>query len=135
MADAKKPIPSPTDVTQPFWSSCNSGILRLRRCSHCHRYRGPSRIVCGCGQSDFVWADASGRGRIFSYTVVHRAPDPAFRAELPYVIAIVALEEGPHLFGNVEGCAPDAVLIDMPVEAVFETLADDIGTVKFKPVD
>jgi uncharacterized protein len=134
MADATKPLPSPTDATQPFWSGCSSGVLRLRSCSHCDRFRGPSRIVCECGQSDFVWTDACGRGRVFSYTVVHRAPDPAFRADLPYVVAIVALEEGPHLLSNIIGCAPEAVLIDMPVEAVFEILTDDIGTAKFKPI-
>jgi uncharacterized OB-fold protein len=65
---------------------------------------------------------------------VHRAPDPAFRAELPYVVAIIALDEGPHLLSNIIGCSPEAVSIDMPVEAVFQTLADDIGTVKFKPI-
>jgi uncharacterized protein len=134
MADGTKPIPSPTDATQPFWSGCASGVLRLRRCTHCNRLRGPSRFVCECGQSDFVWIDASGRGHIFSYTVLHRAPDPTFRADLPYVVAIVALEEGPHLLSSIIGCAPEAISIDMPVEAVFETLMDDIGTARFKPI-
>jgi uncharacterized OB-fold protein len=134
MAEGTKPIPSPTDATQPFWSGCASGVLRLRRCTHCNRFRGPSRFVCECGQSDFVWTDASGRGHIFSYTVVHRAPDPAFRAELPYVVAVIALEEGPRLLGNVTGCAPEGVCIGMPVQALFETLAPDIGMAKFKPI-
>jgi uncharacterized OB-fold protein len=134
MAEGTKPIPSPTDATQPFWSGCASGVLRLRRCTHCNRFRGPSRLVCECGQSDFVWTDASGRGHIFSYTVVHRAPDPAFRAELPYVVAVIALEEGPRLLGNVTDCAPEDVCIGMPVQALFETLAPDIGMAKFKPI-
>lgn len=134
MADVTKPIPSPTDATQPFWQGCSSGVLRLRRCSHCDRFRGPSRIVCECGQPDFVWADASGRGNVFSYTVLHRAPDPAFRADLPYVVAVVALEEGPHLLGNLIECAPDSVSIGMRVRAVFETVAADIGVAKFAPL-
>jgi uncharacterized OB-fold protein len=133
MADGTKPIPSPTDATRSFWSGCASGVLRLRRCAHCNRLRGPSRLVCECGQSDHVWTDASGRGQIFSYTVVHRAPDPAFRAEVPYVVAVIALEEGPHLLSNVIGCSPDGVRIGMPVHAVFETVAPDIGLAKFKP--
>ena len=91
-------------------------------------------MVCECGQSDFVWTDASGRGHVFSYTVLHRAPDPAFRDDLPYVVAIVALEEGPRLLANVIGCTPDAVSIGMPVHAVFETVASDIGVAKFKPL-
>ena len=133
MAEASKPLPSPTDVTQPFCQGCSAGVLRLRRCSHCGRVRGPSRIVCECGQADHGWIDASGRGQIFSYTVVHRAPDPAFRNDLPYVVAVVALEEGPHLLANVIGCQPQQVSIGLEVEAVFETVAPDIGVAKFRP--
>jgi len=133
MADGTKPIPSPTEATLPFWAGCASGVLRLRRCTRCDRCRGPSRLVCECGQSDFVWTDASGRGQIFSYTVIHRAPDPAFRAEVPYVVAVVALDEGPHLLSNIVGCSPVRVRIGMPVDAVFETVAPDIGMAKFKP--
>jgi uncharacterized OB-fold protein len=88
-------------------------------------------VVCTCGQSDFVWTDVSGRGEVFSYTVLHRAPDPAFRGDVPYVVAVVALEEGPHLLANLIGCAPDSVSVGMRVQAVFETVAPDIGVVKF----
>jgi uncharacterized OB-fold protein len=133
MADASKPIPSPTDATQPFWQGCSTGVLRLRRCSHCDRFRGPSRMVCECGQADFVWADASGRGAVFSYTVLHRAPDPAFRGDVPYVVAVIALEEGPYLLANLIGRAPDRVSVGMRVQAVFDTVAPDIGVVKFAP--
>jgi uncharacterized OB-fold protein len=131
MADATKPIPSPTDSTQPFWQGCSFGALRLRRCSHCDRFRGSGRMVCECGQSDFVWADVSGHGDVFSYTVLHRAPDPAFRGDVSYVVAVVALEEGPHLLANLIGCSPDSVSIGMRVQAVFETVAPDIGVAKF----
>jgi uncharacterized OB-fold protein len=133
MGDATKPLPSPTDATRPFWSGCASGILRLRRCRECGLYRGPSRLVCDCGSSDHVWTDVSGRGEIFSYTVVHRAPDPAFRAEVPYIVAIVRLEEGPHLLSNVVECGPDDARIGMPVHAVFERVAPDVGMVRFRP--
>jgi uncharacterized OB-fold protein len=133
MANVTKPIPSPTDATRPFWSGCASGVLRLRRCAGCGRFRGPSRLVCDCGRSDHVWTDVSGRGEIFSYTVVHRAPDPAFRAEVPYVVAVIELEEGPHLLGNFVECSPDGLSIGMPVHAVFEEVAPEIGMVKFKP--
>jgi uncharacterized OB-fold protein len=134
MTDAAKPIPSPTDATRPFWQGCSVGVLRLRRCSHCDRFSGPSRMVCECGRSDFAWTDVSGRGQVFSYTVLHRAPDPAFRADVPYVVAVVALNEGPHLLASLIGCAPDGVSIGMAVHAKFETVAPDIGVAKFKPL-
>jgi uncharacterized OB-fold protein len=91
-------------------------------------------MVCECGKSDFVWTDASGRGEVFSYTVLHRAPDPAFRGDLPYVVAIVALAEGPRLLANVIGCLPEAVSVGLPVHAVFETVAPNIGIAKFQPL-
>ena len=134
MADASKPLPSPTDATLPFWQGCSAGVLRLRRCSHCARFRGPSRIVCECGQLDYLWVAAAGRGQIFSYTVLHRAPDPAFRDDLPYIVAVLILEEGPRLLANVIGCSPEQISIGMRVQAVFETVAPDIGVAKFKPL-
>ena len=134
MAESGKPIPSPTDAVRPFWQGCSVGTLRLRRCNDCERWRGPSRIVCECGRADFTWTDAKGRGEVFSYTVVHRAPDPAFRGDVPYVVAVVALAEGPHLLANVIDCAPETVSVGLPVQAVFETVAPDIGIARFKPL-
>jgi uncharacterized OB-fold protein len=89
-------------------------------------------MVCACGATAAEWTAVSGRGTVFSYTVVHRAPDPAFKAELPYVIAIVALEEGGRLMSNLIGTEPDSVRIGMPVQAVFETVAEGIGVPKFR---
>jgi hypothetical protein len=91
-------------------------------------------MVCECGQPDFVWTEVSGDGQVFSYTVLHRAPDPAFRGDIPYVVAIVGLNEGPHLLANLIGCTADGVSIGMRVQAVFETVAPDIGVAKFKPL-
>lgn len=133
MAENTKPVPSPTDANQSFWSGCASGVLRLRNCPRCASFLAPTRPVCACGNAELTWVDTSGRGRIFSYTVVHRAPDPAFRAELPYVIAVVELEEGARLLSNITGCAPAEVRVGMPVRAVFEQLAPDIGVAKFQP--
>ncbi|MDO8595304.1 MAG: Zn-ribbon domain-containing OB-fold protein [Sulfuricaulis sp.] len=134
MAENTKPVPSPTDATQAFWSGCASGVLRLRKCPRCANFLAPTRAVCACGNSELTWVDASGRGKIFSYTVVHRAPDPAFRAELPYVIAVVELEEGAKLLSNITGCAPGEIRIGMPVRAVFDQVAPGIGVPKFQPV-
>lgn len=128
-----KPVPSPTDANRPFFQGCAEGVLRLKRCTACGRQHAPTRAACACGGIAFEWTQASGRGTVFSYTVVHRAPDPAFRADLPYVIAIVEFEQGGRLMSNLVNCAPDAVTVGMPVQAVFETVADGVGVVKFQP--
>jgi len=89
--------------------------------------------VCVCGATAAEWTAVSGLGTVFSFTVVHRAPDPAFKAELPYVIAIVALEEGGRLMSNLTGCPPESVRIGLPVRAVFETVGEGVGVPKFTP--
>ena len=128
-----KPIPSPTDATQAFWSGCAENVLRLRSCPRCNKRLAPTRAVCACGNSELPWVDTSGQGRIFSYTVVHRAPDPAFRPEVPYVIAIVELDEGAKLMSNIIGCSPADVRVGMKVRAVFDQVAPGIGVPKFQP--
>jgi uncharacterized OB-fold protein len=70
---------------------------------------------------------------VYSFTVTHQNQSPGFREELPYVLAIVELEEGPRLMTNVVGCAPDAVRIGMPVQAVFEDVTPEVTLLKFRP--
>lgn len=135
MAETAKPIPSPTETTGPFWAGCAAGKLRLRHCARCNRYFAPTRMACSCGSGELPWVDTSGRGTVFSFTIVHRAPDPAFRAETPYVIAVVELEEGARLLSNVIGCRPDDVRIGMKVTAAFEEVAPAIGVHKFRPAE
>jgi len=133
MAEAPKPIPSPTLTSQPFWAGCREGRLRLQRCGACRQFLFAPRPACPhCGGADLAWSDVSGRGRVFSFTVVHRAPSEAFRAQVPYVVAIVELEEGVRLLANVVGCAPADVRVGMPVRAVFEPVTADIGGPKFQ---
>lgn len=133
MTDNTKPVPSSTDASGPFWSGCAAGTLRLRHCPVCKISYAPTRSLCSCGNSELTWVEASGRGSVFSYTVVHRAPDPAFKADLPYVIAIVELEEGAKLLSNVGGCPPEEVTIGMAVQAVCHELVPGIGLHRFQP--
>ena len=81
MSEFRKPVPAPTDASRPFWAGCAEGKLLLRRCRQCDKHHAPTRHVCSCGGSDLEWTEVSGLGRVFSYTVVHRAPDPAFKAD------------------------------------------------------
>ncbi|HEV7801491.1 MAG TPA: OB-fold domain-containing protein, partial [Burkholderiales bacterium] len=94
----ERPIPVPDAATAPYWSAANEGRLVLPRCTACSRWHFYPRALCPyCSSDKLEWQSASGRGEVYSYTVVHRAPSPAFAAEVPYVVAIVELEEGPHL--------------------------------------
>ena len=76
---------------------------------------------------------ASGWGTVYSFTVTHQNQAPGFREELPYVLAIVELDEGVRMMTNVVGCAPDAVRVGMRVEVVFEDVTPEITLAKFRP--
>ena len=77
---------------------------------------------------------ATGRGTVYSFTVTYQNQAPGFREELPYVLAIVELDEGVRMMTNVVGCAPDAVRVGMAVEVVFEDVTAEITLAKFRPV-
>jgi len=109
MADAPaKPLPVPNADTAPFWEGAARGELRLQRCAACGHTQFPPRAICiQCHASAPGWRVASGRGRLVSHTRVHRPPSPAFKTGLPYVVALVALEEGPRIMVNLRGMAAD----------------------------
>jgi uncharacterized OB-fold protein len=112
----------PSPETAGFWEGVGQRELRLKWCPHCARAFHPKRIVCtACGASDLAWHAASGRGRVYSFSEVHRAPAPEFAASVPYYVGLVALEEGVHLFTRF---LPEAgtVAIDAPVQLDFQVL-------------
>jgi uncharacterized OB-fold protein len=79
------------------------------------------------------WVKASGRGKVLSFTIVYRPVTRAFAAEVPYVVALITLDEGPQMMSNVVGCAPESVHMGMPVEVVFEDWPEEISIAKFRP--
>ncbi|HEY2106061.1 MAG TPA: OB-fold domain-containing protein, partial [Candidatus Binataceae bacterium] len=79
------------------------------------------------------WQVTSGCGKVLSYTIVHWSPNPAYAAAAPYSLALIRLDEGPHMLTNIVGCPPDGVSIGMKVTVVFEQCGLDITLPKFKP--
>lgn len=115
-----RPLPRPTAETKPFWEGCASGVLRYQSCSHCGTVQLIPRSLCAACQSKALsWHESSGNGRVLTYTTVYRAPTPAFRAEAPYVIAIVDMDEGFRLMTNVAGGAASAIEIGAKVRIGF----------------
>lgn len=116
-----KPLPQPNVVTQRFWSSCKDGRFEFQHCKACGHSQFPPRLTCtACHGADLDWLPSSGRGTVYSFTVVHRAPLESFKSDVPYVIAIVALEEGVRAMVNLRGVDPETVSIGMPIEVFFE---------------
>lgn len=134
MAEPLKPIPVPNEDSKRFWEGCNAGRLVLQQCRACGHVRFYPRVCCTeCASTDTEWIAATGRGTVYSHTTVYRAPSAAFKADVPYVLALVTLDEGPRMMTNIIGCAPDEVAIDMPVKVVFDRVSEDIAVPKFEP--
>lgn len=117
----EKPLPVPNADTAAFWEGCARGELRLQRCLSCGAAQFPPRALCAaCHAPDPVWERASGRGRIVSHTRVHRPPSPAFKADAPYVVALVTLEEGPRMMVSLRGAAAEAPRIGDAIRIGFD---------------
>ncbi|WP_084187648.1 Zn-ribbon domain-containing OB-fold protein [Mycobacterium paraffinicum] len=114
------PCPVPDQDSEGYWGATARGELLLQRCEDCANVQHYPRLFCTrCHGPRLTWTPASGRGVIYSRTVVRRAPTQALRAEAPYVIAIVELEEGPRVFANVVDSPVDDVVIGKTVTVGF----------------
>jgi hypothetical protein len=135
MTQSLKPSPVVTVVERPFWDAAKKGDLIIQKCVDCNQLIFYPRIYCPhCHSAALTWEKASGKGKVYTYTVVVNNPHSSFLADMPFVIAIVKLEEGVQMLSNIVGCRPEDVTCDMPVEVVFEKLNDEFTLPKFKPV-
>jgi len=132
----KKPVPIVNPWARPFWEAARERRFIIQRCTDCKKYIFYPRICCPHCFSDRVeWVEASGKGTIYSYTVVLNNAPSAFMNDVPYIIAVVKLEEGVQLLSNIVDCDPEKVRCDMKVEVAFEKLDDQFTLPKFKPVN
>jgi uncharacterized OB-fold protein len=129
-----KPVPVPKAETLPYWEGCKRHELKIQKCADCGNLQFYPRVICAKCFSDHVeWVKTSGRGTVLSYTVIYRPVSEAFAADVPYVLALVTLAEGPNMLTNIVGCPPEKVVIGMPVEVTFEDWTDEISIAKFRP--
>ena len=129
----KNHLPIPDAETEPYWQGAKQGTLRLKRCRPCNRPFFYPRTYCPrCWSADTDWMEASGRGTIYSYTVIAHSDVQPFHSWLPYVVALVELEEGPRLVTNIVGCEPREVTVGQRVEVVFEKIDDAVTLPKFR---
>jgi uncharacterized OB-fold protein len=133
MPEPGRALPQPTPETQHFWDGTRAGELRLQRCDGCGKNYFPPRPFCPqCGSRHVSVFPASGKAVLWSY-VIHHRPVAGFTP--PYAIAVVQLAEGPRMMTNIVECpqTPEALVLDMPVEVVFEKQNDAITLPFFRP--
>jgi len=129
-----KHLPPVNAESAPFWDACRAGELHLQRCAACSRWQFYPRLLCtACGGRELAWQQASGKARLATFTIVRRAVSAAYEDDVPYVVALVKLEEGPTMMSNVVDCDPEALEIGMPLEVTFEAYTDEITVPQFRP--
>jgi uncharacterized OB-fold protein len=134
MSPLPAPAPPVTPETKPFWDATAEGRLVLPRCAACEAFVWYPRAFCPRCGSAVEWVDASGRGTVYSFTVVHRGGQGPYRDAMPYVLAYVELDEGPRLLTNLVDCDVESLRIGEPVRAVFDPTGEGPALVRFRPV-
>jgi len=132
----EKPLPVIDPDTAPYWDALRQHRLLLKRCLDCNRFHFYPRALCPhCYSDSLEWAEVSGVGEIYSYTVARRPAGPAFKADTPYIVAVVALDEGPRMMTNIVGTAPANVQIGRRVAVSYDDVTDAVTLPKFKMTD
>jgi len=137
MADGeyKLPVPVADGESQEFYAGARQHKLMLVRCAQCGSWRLPGRERCSdCWSTESTWAEASGKGKLYTFGIMHQQYHPAFADAIPYNYAYVELDEGPRLITNIVDCPNEALRVDMPVEAVYDDVSAETTLVRFRPV-
>ena len=130
-----KHFPRPTPETEVYWEGCRKHELLLQRCTQCSEFQFYPRIICtNCASEDLEWVKGSGRGRVLTFAIVRRAVSEAYAADVPYVVALIQLDEGPTMMSNVVQCDPETVKIGSPVQVIFEDWSEEISVPQFRPL-
>jgi uncharacterized OB-fold protein len=133
IAEYTKPLPTLTRLNRPFFEGARQGELRLQRCDACGQYWFPPSTNCSrCLSTAYTWTPVSGRGRVWSWIVMHQRYFKSFEADLPYNVAFIKLDEGPFMMSTIVGTPVEAIRCDLPVQATFDPATDEIAVPKFR---
>ena len=128
-----KLVPEPAADTKPYWDALHAGHFHLQRCADCKKVRHYPRPVCGaCYSMNAEWCEASGRGTLHSWTITHHAFVPGLKADLPYTLLTVDLEEGVRMQAQARGIEEEALKIGLRVKVGFEKVTDDLTLAVFE---
>jgi uncharacterized protein len=119
----------------PFFAGCRAGELRIPHCTRCGAWNWYPRLDCRTCAGELRWTPVSGRARLFTWTVVHRAFLDDFKDRVPYLTALVELEEDPllRLAALLVDVHPEELHLDLPLEACFEQTSEDLLVPRFRP--
>jgi hypothetical protein len=128
-------LPAPDNAALHYWQSAADGKLVLQRCVDCGEFQFYPRALCAACGGETEWVDASGRGTLYTFTIIRQNRSEAFVRLSPYAVGIVELDEGVRMMSNIVGCELDQLEVGMPLEVLLLKAADDVGLPFWRPVD
>ncbi|QBD77001.1 hypothetical protein EPA93_13705 [Ktedonosporobacter rubrisoli] len=129
----QKPVPIPDEASQPFFAGARAHRLMIQQCKACSAVMWPVKSRCdNCLRPAVNWVQASGKGTLYSFVLMHQIYHPGFATEVPYIIAQVDLLEGLRIITNIVDCPSADLQIGMPLEVTFEAITDKITLPSFK---
>lgn len=134
-ANLQFPAPQVTALSKPFWDGCKAGKLLIQKCSGCGHFRFyPCEGCPDCRSTDYEWTEVSGKGKLYSWIVIHRAVDPVWQKMTPFVSGVVEIDEQPGCLvpGLILGVAPNNVRDGMPVKVEFEQTGPEVSVPRWR---
>lgn len=131
-----KPLPHPTEASQHFWDGLKAHEVRIQQCGSCSHWNFYPRLHCPqCASRDMAWRTVSGAGTLYTFTVSRVPTLPEFTDEMPQLLAVIALDEGPHINTTIVGVAPDALKIGQRMRPVFDERPGDTVLLRYTAVE
>jgi len=131
----KKPLPEIQPWSKEFWKGTKEKKLLIQECKDCgSKIFYPRKYCPECWSSQLLWNEASGKAKIFSYSITYTGVEEPFYDDLPLVLALVDLEEGVRMMTNIVNCRPEEVYIGMDVEVTFRDVTKEFSLPYFQPL-
>lgn len=136
MQQIQKPVPIIDPWTKEFWQGAKKGQLLVQHCNDCNtNIFFPKKFCPKCWSANLSWINGSGKGVVYTFSVIRDGVEPKFMGDLPYVLAMVDLEEGIRMTTRIVNCDPEVVEIGMPVTVTFQEISPEFSLPMFQPQD
>ena len=120
----------------PYWQSLKAHQVKLQKCTNCGGFRFPPSPSCyNCGTLGGDWTPISGKGTVYSWTVIHHPIDKRLKNEVPFIIVLIELEEGPRVAGRLIDCDKNKIKAGMKVISQFDDIDSELTLLNFTPAD
>ena len=131
---APRPLPQPSLDNEEWWAGLRRHELLVQECPDCGKLTHLPQPMCpACRSLNRSWRRSTGKGKVYSWVVLHRPSHPYFADKVPYPVVLVEMEEGFRVVGNIDW-PHDKLREGLPVEADFEDVSEEVSLLRFRVV-